>query len=159
MKNKGNVVKQYRLCIAIGLFLGIGFILFFRTPAKTHSDLPHVCSKKVCFEVEVVGTKKERQQGLMYRESMPELSGMLFVFEKSDIYNFWMKNTLIPLDMIWMDEDLNVVRVLTAQPCEDEPCTIYMPETEALYTLEINAGLAAKYRIVEWMKMRLIDIQ
>ncbi len=147
MKNKSIYSKQYALWIVIGLCFGS--ILFFHTPTKTHGDIPQICSKSICFEVEIATTPTERQQGLMYRESMPELSGMLFVFERSDIYNFWMKNTLIPLDMIWINKDLNVVRVLTAQPCTTDTCPTYTPEREALYTLEINAGLAAKYNIVE----------
>jgi uncharacterized membrane protein (UPF0127 family) len=74
---------------------------------------------------------------------------MLFVFETSDIYNFWMKNTLIPLDILRIDKRLRVVRILTAQPCKENPCTIYTPEIPAKYVLEINAGLANKYSIVE----------
>lgn len=109
------------------------------TTSYRYGDVPHVCNKQVCFDVEVAKTPQERQQGLMYRESMFELSGMLFVFESSDIHNFWMKNTLIPLDMVWIDKDLRVVRVLTAEPCKENPCKIYMPEVESLYTLEINA--------------------
>ena len=133
----------------IGLVLGLGAMILFRSTSYTYGDMPHVCSKKVCFAVEIAKTKAEREKGLMYRESMPELSGMLFIFEKSAIYNFWMKNTLIPLDMIWMDEDLRVVRILTAEPCREDPCKIYAPEVEAMYTLEVNAGLAAKYNITE----------
>ncbi|HBB03890.1 TPA: hypothetical protein DCZ39_03240 [Patescibacteria group bacterium] len=81
----------------------------------------------------------------MNRTSMPEDSGMIFVFPKPGIYNFWMKDTLIPLDMIWIDEQFKVVRILTAEACKANPCTIYKPEREAKYVLEINASLAAKY--------------
>jgi uncharacterized protein len=81
----------------------------------------------------------------MYRESMSEMSGMLFVFEIADIYDFRMKNTLIPLDMLWIDENFNVVKIHTAEPCTADPCPIYQPGKTAKYVLEINAGMAAKH--------------
>jgi len=99
--------------------------------------------------VELARTPAEQEQGLMYRESMEEKNGMLFVFSKSDIYNFWMKNTLIPLDMIWIDDQFKVVKIMTAQPCVSDPCMVYNPEKLATYILEINAGMAEKHRITE----------
>ena len=95
------------------------------------------------------------QQGLMHREQLPENQGMLFIFETQQQHAFWMKNTLIPLDMIWLNEDLEVVYIQTAIPCEEEPCTIYAPDTDALYTLEINAGLAEQNNITLGTKATL----
>ena len=54
------------------------------------------------------------------------------------MHGFWMKNTLIPLDMIWIDSDLTVVDIQYAVPCESDPCTIYTPAKEAIYVLEVN---------------------
>jgi uncharacterized membrane protein (UPF0127 family) len=73
-------------------------------------------------------TEAEQQLGLMNRVSMAEQSGMLFIFPKADLYNFRMKNTLIPLDMIRIDEQFKVVKILTAQPCTADPCRTYNPE-------------------------------
>lgn len=84
---------------------------------------------------------------------------MLFIFPKSDIYDFRMKNTLIPLDMLRIDDQFNVAKILTAQPCTADPCPIYHPEAAAIYVLEINAGMAAKHGIQEGTKMRFINIQ
>ena len=70
-----------------------------------------------------------------------------------------MKNTLIPLDMIRLDEIHKVVRILTAQPCIADPCEAYKPEIGAKYVLEINAGIAAKYNIVEWSVMEFRNIK
>ena len=64
----------------------------------------------------------------MNRISMAEKNGMLFIFSNSDLYDFRMKNTLIPLDMIRITDKLNVVKVITAQPCIADPCRIYTPE-------------------------------
>ena len=92
----------------------------------------------MCFTVEIADTPTEREKGLMNRESMAENHGMLFIFLASDFYNFWMKNTLIPLDIIWLDDQMNVVRILTAQPCETDFCEIYKPGALAKYVVEFN---------------------
>jgi hypothetical protein len=75
----------------------------------------------------------------MYRESLAENNGMLFIFPTpADSHYFWMKNTIIPLDMIWIDDQFKVVRVLTATPCTADPCSIYNPDAVSTYVLEIN---------------------
>jgi len=110
---------------------------------------PRVCGGDWCFMTELARTPAEQQLGLMNRESMEEGDGMLFIFEGSEFHNFWMKNTLIPLDMIWIDDQFKVVKIITAQPCTAEPCMIYNPQKLATYVLEINAGMAEKHGIVE----------
>lgn len=68
---------------------------------------------------------------------------MLFVFQQEGEYPFWMKNTKIPLDMIWINKDREVVFVAkNVRPCEADSCFNIMPDGDALYALEINAGLA-----------------
>ena len=119
---------------------------------RNHDDVdykPRVCGGDRCFMVELARTQAEQEKGLMYRSSMEEQSGMLFIFPKSDFYDFRMKNTLIPLDMLRIDDQLNVVKIITAQPCTADPCPVYKPEIFANYVLEINAGMAAKHGIQE----------
>ncbi|MBN2250622.1 MAG: DUF192 domain-containing protein [Candidatus Altiarchaeota archaeon] len=109
----------------------------------TVKDTCKICLKDRCFDAEVVKTPAERSRGLMYRESLDPGKGMLFVFEQEGIHPFWMKNTLIPLDIIWISEDKKVVYVgRNAQPCQTDPCPNIVPEAEALYVLEVNAGTA-----------------
>lgn len=74
---------------------------------------------------------------------------MVFVFDTPAIHSFWMKNTLIPLDIVWIDEKHTVVHIVTAQPCKTKSCPIYTPETSAKYVLEVNAGMAARYAVQE----------
>ncbi len=98
----------------------------------------------VMFKVELAKTASEQAKGLMYRAELPEENGLLFVFEKDTPRTFWMKNTLIPLDMVFIDSELNVVEVkANVQPCKEDPCAQYK-SVPARYVLEINGGLAEK---------------
>ncbi|MGV8162302.1 MAG: DUF192 domain-containing protein [Candidatus Nanoarchaeia archaeon] len=107
-----------------------------------------VCFEKKCFFVEKVSTPKEREIGLMNRTSLEEDSGMLFIFEKEDIYAFWMKNTLIPLDMIWINSSNQIAYIYqNATPCEENECPPIIPLQNATYVLEINSGLTNKYNL------------
>ncbi len=76
---------------------------------------------------------------------MPADHGMLFVFPDSEIRTFWMKNTLIPLDMLFFDSNRRLVTLLhDVPPCKADPCPIYPSTAPARYVLELNAGTAAK---------------
>jgi len=75
----------------------------------------------------------------MNRESLPQDAGMLFVFDTPGSYGFWMKNTLIPLDIIRLDQNFVVVDTATMTPCTADPCPSYNHRGLALYVLEINA--------------------
>ena len=91
------------------------------------------------FTVEVATTSSERELGLMGRTELLGDQGMLFIFEASKIHSFWMKDTLIPLDILWISADMKVVDMVTAQPCVSEECDIYTPSNAAQYVLEVNA--------------------
>ena len=67
---------------------------------------------------------------------------MLFIFEREDMHSFWMKNTLLPLDLIFISEELTVVDIIQAAPCKELPCANYTPEEKALYVVEVNQGYA-----------------
>ena len=92
---------------------------------------------------ELVVTDEERQRGLMFREKLLPDQGMLFVFEEEGLYSFWMKNTLISLDMLWINKDLRIVHIArNVPPCKEDPCPSYSPERPGLYVLELAAGAA-----------------
>jgi uncharacterized membrane protein (UPF0127 family) len=84
-----------------------------------------ICFQEYCFSIEIADTFASRQQGLMNRSSLQQDAGMLFVFDTPGSYGFWMKNTLIPLDIIWMDENFVVVDTATMTPCTADPCPTY----------------------------------
>ncbi len=126
------------ICI---LFAG-AFLVFSDRRAK------EVCFGDNCFLVELAQTSEELSQGLMHKESLAQDRGMLFIFPASGVYNFWMKNTKIPLDMIWINDKREVVFIKNnAQPCMENVCPSMGPGVEAIYVLEINAGLAEKIGI------------
>ena len=104
------------------------------------------------FTVEVADDGAERAQGLMFRESMPSSSGMLFVYDAPQRAAFWMKNTLIPLDMIFADETGRVRKVHSnAIPGDTTPIE---GGDGIRFVLEINGGLAARMGIVEGAELR-----
>lgn len=81
----------------------------------------------------------------MNREFLSGNEGMLFVFEAAGIYPFWMKNTLIPLDILWLNQNGEVVYIKEkAMPCSDS-CEEIDPKVEAEYVLEINVGEVQKH--------------
>ncbi len=104
------------------------------------------------FNVEIAKTPDEKANGLMFRKSLSKDSGMLFVFDDEQPRSFWMKNTLIPLDMIFLDSDLVVVDIQTASPCKEDPCRLYR-SPPAMYVLEINNGMSEKNKIKVGSKM------
>ncbi len=95
---------------------------------------------EIRFSVEVVDTVETRAQGLMFRESLPRFSGMLFVYERPQPVSFWMKNTLIPLDMIFAGAD-GVVRRIHSNAIPGD-LTGVPGGNDIQYVLEINGGLA-----------------
>lgn len=104
----------------------------------------------VTFRVQAADTESTRRTGLMFRADMPANEGMIFLFEKQQPLTFWMKNTLIPLDMIFFDQDWKIVSIQkNAQPCKADPCLLYPSEGPAKFVLEINGGLSDKLGIKE----------
>jgi len=100
-------------------------------------DTVQVCIEKQCFDSELVSTPEEMQKGLMFRTSLE--GGMLFAFDSEKVAKFWMKNTLIPLDMIWIHKNKVIHVERDVQPCREDPCPNYGPDAVAGYVLEVNA--------------------
>lgn len=134
--------------ILIPLFLLAIFIAGLIIYTKNlNPKTPEVCIHNTCFDIEIADTPQERQLWLMHREYLPEKSGMLFVFQQSGQYKFWMKNTLIPLDMVWIDQDQTIIDIKQAIPCTADPCTTYGPDEFSSYVLELNSWISKKYGI------------
>lgn len=121
---------------------------FSQDEVSDGGELGEVCFNGTCFQAEIADEYEEMKKGLMNRESMDQGKGMLFIFEKEGVYPFWMKNTSIPLDIIWMDGDGQVVFISRdTQPCESDTCPDTNPGRKAKYVLEINAGISERIRL------------
>jgi uncharacterized protein len=110
------------------------------------------------FTVEVATDDASRTRGLMFRDAMPGNHGMLFVFEREQPLAFWMKNTRIPLDILYFDSDLRLVSVAAdTPPCVTPYCPAYPSARPARYVLELNAGLASELGVQPGDQLRIID--
>jgi uncharacterized membrane protein (UPF0127 family) len=97
-------------------------------------------------KVELATDEETRAQGLMYRDQLRPGTGMLFLFPNDGDYPFWMKNTLIPLDMIWIDANRRIVHIAhDVPPCKVDDCPSYPPHAVARYVLEVAGGVAAAH--------------
>jgi len=106
-------------------------------------------------QVEIAADDDTRRQGLMYRDRLAADRGMLFLFGQSGDHPFWMKNTFIPLDIIWIDEQQRVAHVANGvQPCQADPCPSYGPGVLSKYVLELAAGTAANHRVTTGAQLR-----
>ena len=101
--------------------------------------------KEKPFLMEIAKTSEERKLGLMYKESLDSNKGMIFIYNKEKKHPFWMKNTMIPLDIIWLNKSKKVVYISkNTQPCKQNDCLRIKPNRISIYVLEINANLSDK---------------
>jgi uncharacterized membrane protein (UPF0127 family) len=98
--------------------------------------------------VEIAADDETRAQGLMFRDQLRPGAGMLFLFPQDGEYPFWMKNTKIALDMIWIDSERRIAAIAhDVQPCYVDDCPSYPPNATARYVLEVAAGVAKQHRL------------
>jgi len=88
-------------------------------------------------QVEIADDEAERAKGLMFRQSLPENEGMLFVYESARPLGFWMRNTLIPLDVAYIDSEGRIIDIQRMEPRDE---TTHWSASDAQYALEMNAG-------------------
>jgi len=109
------------------------------------------------YTVEIADDNSERARGLMFREHMAPDAGMLFIHENEQPLAYWMKNTRIPLDILYFDQDL----VLVSQQRDVPPCSLgdrcpsYASDAPARYVLELNAGEAAELGLRDGAELQL----
>lgn len=137
MKRKEGLIIFLVILVLVIVISLVGFY--------NKKEIKNVCINGNCFNVEIADDDEERQLGLMNRGFLEEDNGMLFVFSENGIHSFWMKDTLISLDMIWINEDMEIVFIKeNATPLSEEVITL---DKEAMYVLELKGGSAERYGI------------
>jgi len=133
-----NKIILITILVLVFLISGL-FFLFINQPTKRWG---RVCFKEHCFDVELAQNSTEKTKGLMFRKSLGQNKGMLFLFDKEARYSFWMQNTFIPLDIVWLNKDKKVVFISeNNQPCKWYGCPSINPTADASYVLEVNGGI------------------
>jgi uncharacterized protein len=132
-----NMPVRRVFCILLFFFLGCN------KDAPAPSPLKAITTRigAETFILEVADTEPARQTGLMNRKSMPDNHGMLFVFPDEQKRAFWMKNTLIPLDILFVSSSFHVVSIKQMKPLDETSVPSNVP---ARYAIELNAGAAAR---------------
>ena len=117
-------------------FIGEGILTFHdKTTKKIITQI----------DIEIADNPSKRETGLMFRRSLPDNAGLLFIYKKRQPLSFWMKNTYIPLDIIFVDEDMKIVTISkNTKPLSEDPIPSYR---YSMYVIEVNAGFCDKYGI------------
>jgi uncharacterized protein len=144
-KNFFFFVNIFVLCSLLTVCSGKEFIALFDTPEGPVEVI-----------LELARTPDERQRGLMFRDRIGERQGMLFCFEADERHVFWMKNTYLSLDILFVTAEGVVVDVLEKlPPCPMDPCPTYRAEAASRYALELKAGFSERYQIRKGDRVRL----
>ena len=134
------------LFAAAAFLICISFCVFAGEVSFQKDSLEIVTAdKKIAFDIELATSSQQKAQGLMFRKELPEKSGMLFLSESEEIYTMWMKNTYVPLDMIFF----NSAGVITKIEKNTTPESISVISSDSLVrgVLELGAGITDKYNI------------
>ena len=147
---------QKRLLLAYLIFCSVASASAGSNAGQQEQTLRKITfSTGATIQAEVADTVEKRQLGLMFRESLRQDRGMLFIFDQPDFYRFWMKNCRFPLDMIWLDQNKRIVSFTSnAPPCLGDPCPTYQPDEKALYVIETVAGFANEHGLRPGMKVK-----
>jgi uncharacterized protein len=151
------VIPAARLIAALGLTAALGLFDLVARPVEVHAQammLPVDATPLVIrtqsgekrFDIEIADEAVERSAGLMFRQQLPDNRGMLFVMDGEGRAGFWMKNTPLPLDLLFIGADGRVRAILKGEP---ESEALISPEAPVSYVLELKAGTAAGNGIAE----------
>jgi len=145
------------LLIVIAVAIISAFIIYtnlsqYQTPSALNTTIMEVNSSVL--NLEIARSEKELSDGLMFRTSMDNNKGMIFIFQDEQIRTFWMKNTLISLDIIYLDKEFNVVKIYSNTKT-NQIKEIYSSLKPSQYAIELNGGRSAELGITEGLKLNI----
>lgn len=140
------ILRNIALLVVMPVFIGGVFLLVYQTEKIGDSQQPSAKFGGVSLSMEFATTEAAREQGLGGRTSIPDNYGMLFVFPEDDLYGFWMKDMLVPIDIFWLDSKGQVVTIATNVATSTYP-NVFYPTVPSRYVLETAAGFARTYTI------------
>jgi uncharacterized membrane protein (UPF0127 family) len=145
---KPYFIRLVLICLVLSGCAGRESVAVFSTPEGPKRVL-----------LEVAATEAKRNRGLMFRTHLGEGRGMLFVFEEPGRPAFWMKNTYLSLDILFLSTDGIVVDLFERlSPCPMEPCPRYAPDAPARYVLEVAGGFVAHHAVRKGDRIRLENV-
>jgi len=160
MLGAASTLRGAARLLALGvLVLGLCTNAAVGGPAQPTQEglVPVTTPQGVTILAELADTTEKRARGLMFRDSLPKDRGMLFTFPEPQPWTFWMKNTRIALDIIWIDATKKVIHIERNVPgCLrlDDSCPNYQPNGNALYVLEVGAGIADGLQLDRGTKLK-----
>jgi len=135
---------KFEIIILSSLIIVLFIILYFK---KSPTKYTTVKIKDTQIKAEIADTFTKRTKGLMFRKTLLEDEGMLFVFDNGGYHGFWMMNMSFPIDIIFVNKEKKVVDIVkNAQPC-GLSCSTYKPKEKAMYVLEVNANFTQEHGI------------
>jgi len=164
-RSRYDITKILLYCAALAVILIVYYHLAHKNVESTENQVERIDfrrdgeavfhnedgSQLVRIDIEIAADSQSRSRGLMYRKSMGDREGMLFIFEQPQIVSMWMRNTYIPLDMIFIDADKKIVDIATdTEPLSERQIVGKMP---ALFVIEVNAGFAERYGLREGQRV------
>lgn len=155
-------VMLYASVIVLSLVLVYWFVIYKSDTTTFKGKHVTVSLANQTIKAELALTEAQRAKGLMFRNTLPQGSGMFFVFPNQAKHSFWMANTKVPLDIIWLNKDLEIVYISQDTPACTQTgtlkslCTTYTPTTAAKYVLEVNAGFVKQYSVKTGDKLEII---
>jgi uncharacterized protein len=131
----------------------VSFLMLLHDPAKAADSSPgakpvsfkKIIVGKTSLRVEVADTLEKQERGLMFRQSMPENEGMIFVYKEPQEMSFWMRNTVIPLDIAFVGADGIILNIHQAKPLDES--ILYRSAGAAKYVIETNQGWFSSHGI------------
>lgn len=130
-------------------FIALLFLLINVSAAAVEFDSLVVVLKGEPYHLEIADTRLRQQRGLMFRHSLDDNEGMLFIYPAEGNHRIWMKNTRIPLAVFWLDGSARIINKQLLTPCRILNCPVYQAAKPSQYVLELHPSALSKFQLGE----------